>query len=705
MTWIDWTILVVLIGFITVVALSTRKYMQSVADFLSASRCAGKYLLGVADGISGLGAISIIALFEMNYKAGFTASWWKLMLLPVGVIIASTGWVQYRFRQTRAMTMGQFFEIRYNRSFRIFAAVVGYISGMLNFGIFPAVGCRFFQYYCGLPTWPVTFLGTEIDLMYGMIMLGLLAISLWFTFMGGQIAVMVTDFIQGMFVNIVFVILGIYMLFFLFDWQNIVNAAIEFSPPDASLLNPMKTSGTDNFNSTYFFISAFVSFYAFMAWQGSQGYFSSARSPHDARMGRVIGQLRNITQTLPLALLPVCAFAFLHHPNWATEAQGAHAILDGIASDQIRSQVTVTVASAQFLPPGIMGLFAAVMLAAFISTHDTYLHSWGSIFIQDIVMPIRQNVVGDKVMEQGAHIRWLKSSIFGVCAFIFLFSLFFSQQQDILMFFALTGTIYLGWAGSCIIGGLYWKRGTAKGAWACAIIGVILAFIGWYLTYQWESSQQILSSLFPDTWVWATANWPELLNPDRFMISAQVLFFWTIVAMILIYVGVSLLDNEEFNMDQLLHRGAYAVDEDGQAAAAPPQPPKRGLDIFKMGPEFSKGDKVLFLGSYAYIFLFFAVFMIGTIYMLSSDISDQAWGDFWWYFCVVILLMTAAITTWVSIGGIKDLKELYEMLGSIKRDKHDDGTVVGNRSLADLHAPTDASAETQLGSDSSKRSE
>ena len=94
MTWIDWAILIALIGFITTVAFSTKKYMQSVADFLSASRCAGKYLLGVADGISGLGAVSIIALFEMNYKAGFTASWWKLMLLPIGVNIASPGWVQ-----------------------------------------------------------------------------------------------------------------------------------------------------------------------------------------------------------------------------------------------------------------------------------------------------------------------------------------------------------------------------------------------------------------------------------------------------------------------------------------------------------------------------------------------------------------------------------------------------------------------------------
>ncbi len=193
--------------FIIATALSTKKYMLSVADFLSANRCAGKYLLGVADGISGLGAVSIIALFEMNYKAGFTASWWKLMLLPVGVIIASTGWVQYRFRQTRAMTMAQFFEIRYSRSFRVSAGIMGYISGIINFGIFPAVGGRFFQYFCGFPTYVVD-IGVKIDLVYGAIMAALLLVSLWFTFMGGQIALMVTDFIQGMFVNAVFVLLG-----------------------------------------------------------------------------------------------------------------------------------------------------------------------------------------------------------------------------------------------------------------------------------------------------------------------------------------------------------------------------------------------------------------------------------------------------------------------------------------------------------------
>ena len=70
---------------------------------------------------------------------------------------------------------------------------------------------------------------------------------------------------------------------------------------------------------------------------------------------------------------------------------------------------------------------------------------------------------------------------------------------------------------------------------------------------------------------------------------------------------------------------------------------------FQMGPEFARDDKLLFVGSYAYIFLFFVVFLIGTVYMLSTDISDQAWGTFWWYFCVVILLMTTALPSFWSV--------------------------------------------------------
>jgi len=65
----------------------------------------------------------------MYYKRGFTSVWWNLPNWPILFIIALTGWVNYRFRQTRALTLAQFFEMRYSRRFRIFAGLVAFLCG------------------------------------------------------------------------------------------------------------------------------------------------------------------------------------------------------------------------------------------------------------------------------------------------------------------------------------------------------------------------------------------------------------------------------------------------------------------------------------------------------------------------------------------------------------------------------------------------
>ena len=148
---LDWSILAVTTGVMMGAILLVRSQMRSVADFLAAGRTAGRYLLSLSQGMAGLGAITIVGLLEMNYVAGFSMSWWGFTMSLVVLIITVSGWVIYRFRQTRALTLAQFFEMRYSRNFRVFAGLIAYLSGVINFGIFPAVTARFFIYYCGFP--------------------------------------------------------------------------------------------------------------------------------------------------------------------------------------------------------------------------------------------------------------------------------------------------------------------------------------------------------------------------------------------------------------------------------------------------------------------------------------------------------------------------------------------------------------------------
>ena len=42
----------------------------------------------------------------------------------------------------------------------------------------------------------------------------------------------------------------------------------------------------------------------------------------------------------------------------------------------------------RILPAGLIGLVTAGMIAAFMSTHDSYLLCWSSVITQDIIGPL-----------------------------------------------------------------------------------------------------------------------------------------------------------------------------------------------------------------------------------------------------------------------------------------------------------------------------
>src|SRR5690606_22462363 len=127
------------------------------------------------------------------------------MLAPIAMIVAMSGWVAYRYRETRVFTMAQFFEVRYSRRFRIVAGMLTWVSGMLNYGVFPGITANFFIHFCGLPQ-TVMIAGIEIRTLL-IVMALFLSMALLLVFGGGMVAVMVTDFFQAQFMNIVFVVL------------------------------------------------------------------------------------------------------------------------------------------------------------------------------------------------------------------------------------------------------------------------------------------------------------------------------------------------------------------------------------------------------------------------------------------------------------------------------------------------------------------
>ena len=686
LSFIDWLIVAITLGSMIYSVNMTKGLMKSVTDFLSAGRTAGRYLISVSSGVAGLGAISIIMFLEMGYVAGFSLSWWGLSQGIIILAITMSGWVIYRFRSTRCLTLAQFFEKRYSRKFRIFAGIVAFVAGIINFGIFPAVGAQFFINFCELPD---SFIGIP---MYPLVMFVLLSIALYFVYTGGQIAIIIADFFQGVFVTIVLFIVTIY-LFFTIGWEQvseslektpiklaqkeIQNLEIEPSFQDlpelekyervseinekyenSSRINPFKTSQVEDFNFWYYLIGIIGVMYGTLGWQGSQGYNSSAKSAHEAKMGSVLAGFRGLPQGLFMFLVPVLVYVLMNHPDYQAVADAVNSSLDKISTDTLRTQLRAPFILSEILPVGLLGAFAALMLAAFISTHDTYLHSWGSIFIQDVIMPFR-----DKPFDKETHLRVLRYSIFGVAVFIFFFSLLFSQNQKIALYFALTAAIFSGGCGAVIIGGLYWERGTTAAAWTAMIIG---AFIGVGGTLVKQVSVDWLS----DVSSLATIKTILLYLRD---INGQEYWGIGIASSSISYIFVSLVGNRSsIDMDKLLNRGRYSIK--GEMAVVNKEP-ELGWKIFGMGAEFTKSDKLIYILNYVWTGMWTLIFIFGTVYNLSNPVSDSSWMKYWEYYIYLNMVVSIIIIVWFTVGGISDLKHMISSLQSDHRDHGDDGWV------------------------------
>ena len=683
---IDWAIVIIVLAGMIYSVSFTKGLMRSVTDFLSAGRTAGRYLISVSQGAAGLGAISIVSFLEVGYITGFSFQWWGLSQGIILLAITTSGWVIYRFRQTRSLTLAQFFEKRYSRNFRIFAGIVAFVCGIINFGIFPAVGAQFFISYCGFPD---SILGIPT---FPLMMILLISVALYFVYTGGQIAVIIADFFQGVFLIVVLFIITIF-LYNKVEWDQVSDSLtntpfklaaeevdklnnedsfkildneekeekikeIKDKYENSSLINPFKTSRVEDFNLTYFLIGLIGMFYGTLSWQGHQAYNSSAKSAHEAKMAAVLGDIRWKPQGLFIFLVPVLTYVFMNHSDFALVAESVNSSLDSLNSETLKSQMRAPIVLSEVLPVGLLGAFAALMLAAFISTHDTYLHSWASIFVQDVILPFRK-----KPFEKDDHIKALRYSIFGVAIFIFIFSLVFDQNQEIALYFAVTFAIFAGGVGAVIIGGLYWDRGTTEGAWAAMIVGATVAVTGTIvpqISDSWLSQENNL--------IWLKNLIFKLKEINGIKFYALSMGFSSFS-----YILVSLFTfRERVNMDKLLNRGKYSIKKETKIIDEKVKPI---LKIFGIGKEFTIEDKIIYLVSFVWNIFFTLVFVFGTFYNLYNDVSDKSWMLYWKYQIYINIVFSFIIIIWFTIGGFIDIKKMFISLDSDKRDHEDSGWV------------------------------
>jgi SSS family solute:Na+ symporter len=360
-----------------------------------------------------------------------------------------------------------------------------------------------------------------------------------------------------------------------------------------------------------------------------------------------------------MGLLGVCALTYLGQAAGSANVQH---VLDKIPDPQTAKQMRYPIALSQLLPVGIKGLLVSTVLMGIFSGDGMQLHSWSGILIQDVILPLRKIPLTTR-----QHLILLRSAIVGVAIFVFCFGALFHQNQYVAMWFVITEGIFVAGAGACIIGGLYWSRGTTAGAWTGVLTGFALSVTGIVL-------QQIYPS-FP-------------LN------GRQVEFFAALVA-VTGYVAVSLLTcRTPHDMDRLLHRGKCAVEPEAlgeqiSTASKPEQNRFRLSKLVGIDEHFSCTDRWITIGIFAWSVTWFLVLVIGSIWHFIHPWSDTAWANYWLVTAIYLPLLIGVVTTiWFTIGCFHDMRVFFHRLREERIDPRDDGTVNRSHDVDDAaHRP------------------
>ena len=124
----------------------------------------------------------------------------------------------------------------------------------------------------------------------------------------------------------------------------------------------------------------------------------------------------------------------------------------------------------RILPAGVIGVITAGMVAAFMSTHDSYLLCWSSVLTQDVVAPLYEN--DQRKMSPQARILLTRVFIVLIGLYVLYWGIIYHGEDDIWDYMAVTGAIYFSGAFAVLLGGLYWKKASSTGAFLALVAGL-----------------------------------------------------------------------------------------------------------------------------------------------------------------------------------------------------------------------------------------
>ncbi|UCE04927.1 MAG: sodium:solute symporter family protein [bacterium] len=469
-TTLDWLFVSLFITITTLVAFWTKKRISDYDSYLLAGRSLKLYLAMASLGATEIGLVTLMYFAQQGFVSGFSGFIIGIIGLFGFIFVGKTGFIIKGLRQLRCRTVSEFFGMRFNLTTQILAGIITFVSGMMNMGMFLILAAKFILHVVGIPAHLLPYL-----------MVGLLIFVLIYTVVGGMVSVVITDYFQFI-ILFTGILLTTYFAIKSVGYTNVIQTVQE-------------QYGDAGFNP---FISKDLG-WSFIIWMLIGSFFSAMWPPAISRaLSTTDSETSRKTYLfvgfsfLGRVLLPmmwgICALAFFKlKPSIPIPMSGS---IPDTAS-------AMPAMLARILPAGVMGLMIAAALAGMMSTFDSYLLCWSSIFVNDIIVPLRKNKMSDK-----SKILLTRLMVVICGLFVLFWGYLYQPPETVFRFLAITGTMYVASVLLTIAMGLYWKRANAYGAIVSIIIGGLLPLTTIFIkdasilpeNLQWITSDKIVGT-------------------------------------------------------------------------------------------------------------------------------------------------------------------------------------------------------------------
>ncbi len=427
---LDWTIIAAYFLFVLIVGLvASRKVGNSVSDFFLSGRNMSWWLLGVSMVATTFSADTPNLVTNLVRNSGVAGNWgWWAFLLTgmLTVFVYAKLW-----RRSKVLTDVEFYELRYSgkaatflRGFR--ALYLGLVFNVLVMGSVSLAAVKFGEVMLGMPGWLTLLIAGSITLAYSAF--------------GGLRAVIMTDFVQF----ILAMVGSVWACIYLLNLKEVGGLSNLITHPNVSgKLNFLPSFSDPNVWVPILLVPLTVQWWA--------SYYPGAEPGGGGYIAQRMFSAKNERHAIGATLLFNIAHYALRPWPWILIALASIIVFPQVSdikvafpniSDSKLGEDIAYPAMLTLLPSGLLGLVAASLIAAFMSTMSTQLNLGASYLVNDFYQRFIKPTASQGELVWVGRISTIVTAFFGFGLGLFLTDA--SQAFDLLLLLGSgTGLIYI----------------------------------------------------------------------------------------------------------------------------------------------------------------------------------------------------------------------------------------------------------------------